>query len=88
MKIEPFGERIAIKIVPLEETTAGGLIVATSKEKSNRGEIVAISDEVKGLTVGETIIFAVGSGVGYTDGSNDYRIINVKDVIGKIIKGE
>ena len=47
MKIEPFGERLAIKVIQPEEKTEGGLIVATSKNSSNRGEIVAIGEEVK-----------------------------------------
>ena len=88
MKIQPFGERVAIKVIPLEEKTSGGLIVATSKEQSNRGEVIAVSEEVKGISVGELVIFTLGSGVSYTDGTEDYKIINIKDIIGKIIKGE
>lgn len=86
MQIQPFGERIVIKVVAPEEQV-GALVVVTSKEKSNRGEVVALGDEVKGnIQVGDTVIFSIGSGVSYISGNEDYKVINVKDVLGKIIK--
>ena len=88
MKIEPFGERVAIKMLQPEERTAGGLIVATSKLNSNRGEIVAIGEEAKNhFKLGDKIIFLQNAGVNYTDGTEDYKIINIKDVLCKIIEG-
>ena len=87
MKIEPFGERVAIKVLQPEETTAGGLIVATSKSKSNRGEIVAIGGDVtKYFNVGDKVIFSIGAGVSYTNGTEDYKILSTKDVLCKIIE--
>lgn len=85
MQIQPFGERVVIKIVNPEEKV-GALIVATSKEKSNRGQIVAVSDEVQSnLKAGDTVVFSIGAGVSYTSGNEDYKIINVKDILGKIV---
>lgn len=87
MKIEPFGERVAIKVLQPEEKTAGGLIVATSKANSNRGEIVALGEEVKEyFKLGDKVIFLQNTGVNYTDGSEDYKILNTKDVLCKIIE--
>lgn len=87
MKIEPFGERVAIKVLQPEEKTAGGLIVATSKASSNRGEIVALGEEVKEyFKLGDKVIFLQNTGVNYTDGSEDYKILNTKDVLCKIIE--
>lgn len=87
MKIEPFGERVAIKVLQPEEKTAGGLIVATSKSNSNRGEIVAVSEEVQEyFKLGDKVIFSQGAGVNYTDGTEDYKIINTRDVLCKIIE--
>ena len=86
MQIQPFGERLVIKVINPEEKV-GALIVATSKEKSNRGQIVAISDEVQSsLKVGDTVVFSVGTGVSYTSGNEDYKIINVKDILGKVVE--
>lgn len=87
MKIEPFGERVAIKVLQPEEKTAGGLIVATSKSNSNRGEVVALGEEVKDyFKVGDKVIFVQNSGVNYADGTEEYKIINTKDVLCKIIE--
>lgn len=86
MQIQPLGERIAIKVIAPEEQV-GAIVVVTSKEKSNRGEVIALGDEVKGnIQVGDTVIFSIGTGVSYTSGNEDYKIISVKDVIGKLIK--
>ena len=86
MQIQPFGERIVIKVIAPEEQV-GALVVVTSKEQSNRGEVIALGDEVKGnIQVGDTVIFNLGSGVSYISGNEDYKVINVKDVLGKIIK--
>lgn len=87
MKIEPFGERVAIKILQPEEKTAGGLIVATSKSSSNRGEVVALGQDIKGnFKLGDRVIFLQGSGINYTDGTEEYKVVNAKDVVCKIIE--
>jgi co-chaperonin GroES (HSP10) len=87
MKIKPFGERVAVKIVPIEEKTASGLIVATSSNNSNRGEIVALGEEVKEyFHLGDKVVFLPNAGLNYTDGSDEYRVISTKDVICKIIE--
>lgn len=87
MKIEPFGERVAIKILQPEEKTEGGLIMATSKSTSNRGEVIALGEEVKDFfKVGDKILFVQNAGVNYTDGNEDYKILNTKDVLCKVIE--
>ena len=87
MKIEPFGERVAIRVLQPEEKTAGGLIVATSKTNSNRGEIVALGQETKDyFKIGDKVIFLQNTGVNYTDGTEDYKILNTKDILCKIVE--
>ena len=86
MKIQPFGERITIKVIAQEETTESGLIVATSKEKSNKGIVEALGEEVKDyIKVGDTVIFTPNAGTSYSDGSGDYKILNVREVLGKVV---
>lgn len=86
MKIQPFGERITVKVLAQEETTESGLIVATSKEKSNKGIVEAIGEEVKDyIKVGDKIVFNLGAGTSYSDGTGDYKVLNVKDVLGKVL---
>lgn len=87
MKIQPFGERVTIKVIQDEEVTLGGLVTITSKEKSNKGIVTALGEEVKDyIKVGDTIVFNQGAGVSYTDGSDDYKVLNVRDILGRIIK--
>lgn len=86
MEIQPFGERIVIKVLA-EEEKVGALIVATSKDKSNKGEVVAIGEKVPdSIKVGDKVLFNLMSGVSYNTGTDDYKIINMKDVLGKIIE--
>ena len=86
MKIQPFGERITVKVIAQEETTESGLIVATSKEKSNKGIVEALGEEVKDyIKIGDIVIFNPNVGTSYSDGSGDYKVINAREVIGKVI---
>lgn len=86
MKIQPFGEKVAIKILKQEEVTESGLIMSVSSSKSNKGIVEAIGDEVKDyIHVGDIVIFNLGSGVSYTDGNEDYKILNIRDILGKIV---
>ena len=85
MEIQPFGDRVVVKIL-LTETKVGGLLVTpTSKENSNKGEVVAIGEDVKSIKIGDTVLFNLGTGLSYSTSSNDYRILNEKDVLGKIL---
>lgn len=87
MKIQPFGERVAIQVLPIEEVTESGLVLAVDKSKSNRGEIVALGDEApECISIGDKVLFNKGAGLSYSDGSEDYRVINVKDILCKIIE--
>ena len=84
MEIQPFGERVVIKILA-EEEKVGALVIATSKEKSNKGVVVAVGEGVpESVKIGDKVLFNLTSGVSYSTGSDDYKIINMKDVLGKI----
>lgn len=86
--IQPFGNRVAVEIINPEQTL-GGLVIPTSKEKSNRGIVVAVGDgdEVKNVKVGDTVIFQLGTGLDYVTKDRDYKVLNVRDIVGKIIEG-
>ena len=87
MKIQPLGERVAIRVLPIEEVTESGLVLAVDKSKSNRGEVVALGEEVSNyINVGDKVLFGKGSGLSYTDGSEDYKVLSTKDILCKIIE--
>ena len=87
MKIQPLGERVAIQVLPIEEVTESGLVLAVDKSKSNRGEVVALGEDAPScISVGDKVLFNKGAGLSYTDGSEDYKVIGIKDILCKIIE--
>ena len=87
MKIQPFGERVAIQVLPIEEVTESGLVLAVNKNESNRGKVVALGEGTSDcISIGDKVLFNRGSGLAYTDGSEDYKVINIKDILCKIIE--
>ena len=96
--VQPFGDKVLIKILTSEETVSSGLLVApVSKENSNKGLVVALGEGVilpdgtiKPLSVkiGDTVLFQKGSGVNFSTGKDDYKILSVRDILGKFVKEE
>jgi chaperonin GroES len=45
MKLKPLGDRLIVRAIEEEETTASGLVLPdTAKEKPQKGSVVAVSD--------------------------------------------
>ena len=42
MKIQPIGEKVAVKVIKEDEVTLGGLVTVVQKGNSNKGLIVAL----------------------------------------------
>lgn len=89
-KVKPFGDRVVVEILTPDEVTSGGLIVPTSKEKSNKGLVVALGDgeKVGKIQEGDVVIFSVGAGLNYSTEEKDYKVLEVKDIIGKLLEGD
>eukprot|EP00262_Sarcandra_glabra_P013507 TRINITY_DN375_c0_g1_i1.p1 TRINITY_DN375_c0_g1~~TRINITY_DN375_c0_g1_i1.p1 ORF type:complete len:254 (-),score=48.91 TRINITY_DN375_c0_g1_i1:440-1201(-) len=88
----PLNDRVLIKVAEIEETTAGGLLLATAaKEKPSTGTVIAVGpgplDEEgnrKPLTItpGNTVLFSKYAGNDFkgSDGS-DYIALRASDVM-------
>ena len=62
MKLRPLHDRVIVKRMEEERTTAGGIVIPDSAaEKPSRGEIIAVGDGKKN-DAGETIPMAVKVG--------------------------
>ena len=88
-KIQPFGDRIVIEVIPQEMCMVGGLLLSPSaQEASNKGIVTGVGDgkEVQGIKVGDTVIFNVTSGLNYSSDNKDYKVIGVRDIIGKVVE--
>ena len=85
-KIQPFGDRVTIEVIYPEEIV-GGLVIPTAKEKANRGKVVAVGDgeEARKIKVGDIVVFPTGIGLSYTTETKDYKVLNVRDILGKVI---
>ena len=56
MTIKPLAKNIIIKTIS-EQKTESGIILPDSEKKSEKGEVVAVGDEVAQLKAGDKIIF-------------------------------
>jgi len=94
-KIKPLKDRIVVRPLESEDKTAGGIILPdTAKEKPIRGEVVAVGPgrfiESKGdrvpppLSEGDTVIFGKYAGTEVRIAGDEYKILEVKDVLAKL----
>ncbi len=94
MTIRPLGDKIVIKVIEDAEQTSGGIFIPDSaKEKSQRGEVIAVGTgktndkgekdpmEVK---VGEIVLFAKYAGTDVKVADETLKILSVSDVLGVI----
>ncbi len=92
MKIRPLQDRIIIRRIDEEETTAGGLIIPDSaKEKPQEGKVVAVGkgkirDDGKlqkpGVKKGDRVLFGKFAGTEVTLEDEEHLIIREDDVLG------
>ena len=91
MTIRPLADKIVIKVIEDTEQTSGGIFIPDSaKEKSQKGEIVAIGQgktldsgerEPMDVKVGDIVLFAKYSGTDVKIGNETLKIISIKDAL-------
>lgn len=89
MNIQPLGDRVLVKVLETEETTASGIVLPDSaKEKKAEGEVIAIGngEDVKelGLSVGDKVLFGKYSGDEVEVDDVEYKIIKDDEVLAVI----
>ncbi len=92
MKIRPLQDRIIVRRIDEEETTAGGLIIPdTAKEKPQEGKVVAVGKgkirddgQLQKLDVQkrDRVLFGKFAGTEVTLDGTEYVIIREDDVLG------
>ena len=90
-KLRPMGDRVVIRPADREEMTSSGIVLPdTSKEKPQRGEVIAVgngrvSDEGKRIEmevkVGDTVLFAKYAGTEFKLDGEELLILSEKDVL-------
>ena len=94
VSIKPLEDRIVIKQVEAEQTTASGLVIPdTAKEKPQEGEIVSVGTGSKAedgkvtpldVKAGDRILFGKWSGTEVKVDGEDLLIMKESDILGVI----
>ena len=86
MTIKPLADRVLLKQTEAEETTAGGLILASSaQEKPEVSEVVAVGpgteENPMTVSVGDKVIIGKYSGTQVKLDGIEYTIAELKDIL-------
>lgn len=94
VKIRPLQDRVIVKRVAEEETSAGGIVLPdTAKEKPARGQVVAVgkgkaldSGEVRCLdvTVGDVVLFGKYAGTEVKVNDEELLVMREEDIMGVV----
>ena len=91
MTIKPLADRVVLKAVEAEETTASGIILASgAQEKPQFAEVIAVGpggvvdgkEVTMYVTVGQKVITGKYSGTEVKLGDDTYTIVRQSDILG------
>jgi chaperonin GroES len=95
VSIKPLEDRIVVKPLDAEQTTASGLVIPdTAKEKPQEGEVLAVGpgrfEEGQRLPldvkVGDTVLYSKYGGTEVTIDGDDLLILTSRDVLAIVEK--
>jgi chaperonin GroES len=95
MKLKPLGDRVIVKAIEEEETTASGIVLPdTAKEKPQRGKILAAGDgrwDEDGekripldVAEGDEVLYSKYGGTEITVDGDDLLVLRESDVLAKV----
>ena len=83
MNFQPLGKRVLVERVEETKTTASGIIIPdNAKEKPLSGKVLAVSSEVEGVSVGDSVVFAKYGGIEVVLDGKTYLVLKIEDVLG------
>ena len=86
MSFLPLGQRVLVKRVEEETTTASGIIIPdNAKEKPLNGKVVAISKgiaEQGQININDTVVFGKYAGTELTIDGKEYLVMEEKEILG------
>ena len=95
VSIKPLEDRIVVKPLDAEQTTASGLVIPdTAKEKPQEGEVLAVGpgrfEEGQRLPldvkVGDTVLYSKYGGTEVKYAGEEYLILSARDVLAIVEK--
>ncbi len=94
MKLKPLGDRLIVKPVEEEETTASGLVLPeTAKEKPQKGSVMAVGDGAIAedgtrrpldVSEGDEILYSKYGGTEITVEGDELLVLRESDVLAKV----
>ena len=94
MKLKPLGDRLIVKPLDEEETTASGIVLPdTAKEKPQRGRVLAVGPGARNdkgevipmdVAEGDEIIFSKYGGTEIKLGADEVLVLRESDVLAKV----
>jgi chaperonin GroES len=95
MKLKPLGDRLIVRPIEEEETTASGIVLPdTAKEKPQKGEVVAVGDgrwDEDGdkripldVAAGDEVLYSKYGGTEVTVEGEDLLVLRESDVLAKL----
>jgi chaperonin GroES len=93
MKLKPLGDRVLVRPVEEEETTASGIVLPdTAKEKPQKGKVLAVGDGKMedgkriplDLSEGDEVLYSKYGGTDITVDGEDLLVLRESDVLAKV----
>jgi len=95
MNLKPLGDRVIVKAIEEEETTASGLVLPdTAKEKPQKGKVVAVGDGAwdedgekripLDVAEGDEVLYSKYGGTEITVDGEDLLVLRESDVLAKV----
>ena len=96
MKLKPLGDRLIVRAIEEEETTASGIVLPdTAKEKPQKGKVIAVGDgkvnEDTGkrtpldVAEGDEVLYSKYGGTEIKLGADEVLILRESDVLAKVV---
>ena len=95
MNLKPLGDRLIVKAVDEEETTASGIVLPdTAKEKPQKGEVLAVGDGAwdedgekripLDVAKGDVVLYSKYGGTEVKVDGEDLLVLRESDVLAKV----
>jgi chaperonin GroES len=96
MNLKPLGDRLIVKAIEEEETTASGIVLPdTAKEKPQKGKVVAVGDGAwdedgekripLDVAAGDEVLYSKYGGTEVKVDGDDLLVLRESDVLAKVV---
>ena len=96
MNLKPLGDRLIVKAIEEEETTASGIVLPdTAKEKPQKGKVVAVGDGAwdedgekripLDVAEGDEVLYSKYGGTEIKVDGDDLLVLRESDVLAKVV---